>query len=138
MSTDLNKLYSLLHKNYKEMTTWDVYKAEVESGHLAWGILHTEKFFKENAKAMEGCDGDFSLVRALIKLVVSDDDEVAAVACFDIGEFARHYPNGRIIAKRLGAKSVVMGMIEHENVDIQRHALSCVSKMMVQNWASVN
>lgn len=120
------------------MTTWDIYMAEVESGHLSWGILHTEKFFKENAKAMEGTDGNFRMVRLLIKLVLSDDDEVACVACYDIGEFSRHYPNGRSIAKRLGAKDVVMKMIDNDNTEIQRHALSCVSKMMVQNWASLS
>ena len=45
------------------MTTWDVYKSEVESGYLQWGVLHTEKFFKENAKMMEGSDGNFSIVK---------------------------------------------------------------------------
>jgi len=135
--TDLDKLHTLLHDNFNEMTTWDVYEAEVESGHLSWGILHTATFFKENARAMEGPDGNFRVVRLLTKLVLSDDDEVAAVACFDIGEFSRHYPNGRIIAKRLGAKDVVMGMIDHENVELQRQALSCVSKMLVQNWEAV-
>ena len=38
---DLNLLYKLLHENYKEMSRWDVYKAEVESGHLEWGIIHS-------------------------------------------------------------------------------------------------
>jgi len=137
MVADLDKLHTLLHDNFNEMTTWDVYEAEVESGHLSWGILHTATFFKENARAMEGPDGNFRVVRLLTKLVLSDDDEVAAVACFDIGEFSRHYPNGRIIAKRLGAKDVVMGMIDHENVELQRQALSCVSKMLVQNWEAV-
>ena len=68
----------------------------------------------------------------------SKDDDVSAIACYDIGEFVRHYPNGRSIAKRLGAKELVMGLIEHENVDVQRNALQCVSKIMVQNWAVSN
>eukprot|EP00957_Ditylum_brightwellii_P111252 8483575-Ditylum_brightwellii.AAC.1 len=84
---------------------------------------------------MEGPDGDFFLLKMLIALVGSDDEEVAAIACFDIGEFVRHYPNGRSIAKRLGAKDIVMKLIEHENEEVQRHALQSVSKMMVQNWA---
>jgi V-type H+-transporting ATPase subunit H len=50
---------------------------------------------------IEGNDGDFHLLKVLIALVSSSDEEVAAVACFDIGEFVRHYPNGRAIAKHL-------------------------------------
>lgn len=60
---DLDVLYKLLHVNFKEMSTWDVYLAEVHSGSLEWGFLHTEKFFKENAKMFEGPNGDFFVVK---------------------------------------------------------------------------
>lgn len=135
---DLKVLHKLLHENYKEMSRWDVYLAEVESGSLAWGILHTEKFFKENARNLEGPDGDFSILKRLVALTTSNDEEVQAIACYDIGEFVRHYPNGRSIAKSLGAKDIVMRLVDHSNEELQRHALTAISKMMVQNWASVH
>jgi V-type H+-transporting ATPase subunit H len=134
---DVQVLHKLLHENYKEMSRWEVYKNEVESGHLQWGSTHTEAFFKENARMMEGKDGDFHLLKVLIALLSSRDEEVAAIACYDIGEFVRRYPNGRAIAKRLGAKELVMRLIEHENPELQRHALQCVSKIMVSNWEFV-
>lgn len=134
---DVDVLHKLLHENYKEMSRWEVYKNEVESGHLQWGSTHTEAFFKENARSMEGSNGDFHLLKVLIALISSRDEEVAAIACYDIGEFVRHYPNGRAIAKRLGAKELVMQKIEHENPELQRHALQCVSKIMVNNWEYV-
>ncbi len=134
---DIKTLHKLLADNYKEMSRWEVYKNEVESGHLQWGSTHTEAFFKENARMMEGKDSDFKLVKVLIALLSSNDDEIAAIACHDIGEFVRFYPNGKAIAKRLGAKELVMPLIEHDNVELQRHALQCVSKMMVQNWEYV-
>jgi len=134
---DVDTLHKLLHENYKEMSRWEVYKNEIESGHLQWGSTHTEAFFKENARMMEGSDGDFRLLKVLIALLSSKDEEVASIACYDIGEFVRHYPNGRAIAKRLGAKNLVMPLIEHENPELQRHALQCVSKIMVQNWEYV-
>jgi len=137
MVNDIKTLHKLLADNYKEMSRWEVYKNEVESGHLQWGSTHTEAFFKENARMMEGKDADFKLVKVLIALLSSKDDEIAAIVCHDIGEFVRFYPNGRAIAKRLGAKELVMPLIEHENVELQRHALQCVSKMMVQNWEYV-
>lgn len=132
---DVKILHKLLVNNYKEMSRWEVYQNEIEAGHLKWGSVHTEAFFKENAKMMEGKDGDFRPLKVLIALVASTDEEVSAIACFDIGEFVRHYPNGRSIVKRLGAKELVMPLIEHENPELQRHALQCVSKIMVNNWA---
>jgi V-type H+-transporting ATPase subunit H len=134
---DVELLHKMLTENYKEMSRWEVYKNEIESGHLRWGSTHTEAFFKENARMIEGSDGDFHILKVLIALLSSNDEEVAAVACFDIGEFVRHYPNGRAIAKRLGAKELVMALIEHENPELQRHALQCVSKIMVNNWEYV-
>lgn len=74
-------------------------------------------------------------MQMLIMLAAGDDEDVAAVACYDIGEFVRNYPNGRSIAKRLGAKDIVMQLIESDNEELKRHALQCVSKIMVQNWA---
>ena len=65
---DLNVLHKLLHANFKEMSTWDVYLAEVQSGSLEWGFLHSEKFFKENAKMFEGPDGDFFVVKVRLGL----------------------------------------------------------------------
>ena len=134
---DVDMLHKLLHENYKEMSRWEVYKNEVESGRLQWGSTHTEAFFKENARMMEGKAGDFHLLKVLIALLSNNDEEVSSIACYDIGEFVRHYPNGRAIAKRLGAKELVMPLIEHDNPELQRHALQCVSKIMVQNWEYV-
>jgi V-type H+-transporting ATPase subunit H len=134
---DIDNLYKLLTINYKEMSRWEVYKNEVENGHLQWGSTHTEAFFKENARMFEGPDGDFHILKVLITLLSSKDEEVVAIACYDIGEFVRFYPNGRAIVKRLGAKELVMPLIESENPELQRHALQCVSKIMVQNWQYV-
>ena len=67
---------------------------------------------------------------------VDDDDaeETVAIACFDLGEFIRHYPNGKAVAKRLGCKEVIMQLLSHENLEIQRQALQCISKLLVTNW----
>jgi len=34
------------------------------------------------------------------------DDDVTAICLFDLGEFVGQYPNGRVTAKRLGAKPI--------------------------------
>ena len=37
-----------------------------------WGIVHTEKFWRENAKFVE--NNDFKLLKMLIALLRSDDE----------------------------------------------------------------
>ena len=49
----------------------------------------------------------------------------------------RFYPSGKAVVKALGAKNVVMELIDHEDEDVKRHALQCISKIMVTNWEFV-
>jgi len=61
-----------------------------------------------------------------------------SIACYDLGEWARFYPNGRSLVKKLGGKDIVMGLIDSENPEVARNALQCVSKIMVTNWEFVS
>jgi len=133
IAEDVAALFTILTNNYKELSTFDRWVAELHSKQLKWGsLVHEEKFWRENAKALE--QEEFKLLRELIKLILSDDTEVASVACYDLGEFVRFYPNGRSIAKNLGAKDLVMRRIDDPDADVQRHALQCMSKIMVNQW----
>lgn len=79
----------------------------------------------------------WSIVRLLIDLLEASDPKTVAVALFDLGEFVRFYPNGKHIVKRLGAKKVAMKLMTHENAEVQKQALQCISKMMVNKWEFV-
>uniref|UniRef100_A0A7S2SKW2 V-type proton ATPase subunit H n=1 Tax=Rhizochromulina marina TaxID=1034831 RepID=A0A7S2SKW2_9STRA len=130
---DVEAVYTLLNNNYRELSTFDRWVAEVMSRRLKWGsLVHEEKFWRENARCLE--DNDFELLKALIGLLKSEDNEVVSVACYDLGEFVRFYPNGRSIVKNLGAKDLVMLKINDEEPEVQRHALQCMSKIMVNHW----
>ena len=132
---DAKLLYDILMKNYRELTSFDRWATEVTTGALRWGILHTEKFFKENSKFIE--NEEFSLLKRLIVLLNSEDVRTQAIALYDIGEFARFYPGGRTIIATLGGKDKAMAMIDSGNPDVARHALACISKIMVSNWEHV-
>ena len=60
-----------------------------------------------------------------------------AVACYDLGEFMRFYPSGKRIIVQLGAKTLVMALLEHEDDGVQTQALACCSKIMVSNWDQI-
>ena len=129
---DVKGLLEALQSNYKELSTFDRYAAELRSGTLQWGILHTEKFWKENCKFMEA--NDWELLKQLIRSLSHTSAEVVCVALFDLGEFARFFPSGRLVVKSLGGKDQALALIQSEDPDVQRQALQCVSKIMVNSW----
>ena len=63
--------------------------------------------------------------------------ESVAVACYDLGEFMRFYPAGKRILIGLGAKTLIMALMSHENLNVQQQALACCSKLMVSNWDQI-
>jgi len=130
--SDVKGLLEMLQTNYKELSTFDRYTTELQSGDLQWGILHTEKFWKENNRFMEA--NDWSLLKLLISYLNHADTKTVSIALYDLGEFTRFYPNGRLIAKSLGGKDLALALIQSDDEVVQRQALQCVSKIMVQSW----
>jgi V-type H+-transporting ATPase subunit H len=136
VADDLEAVREFLLRNFRELSSIERYEKEVRGERLAWNHLHSEKFFREHAAA---CDrGDFKVVRRLLVHLGSPDAVTQAVACSDLGEFARFYPNGRSIIKLLGVKPMVMSLMQSEDAETAQHALLAVSKMMVNNWEFVN
>jgi V-type H+-transporting ATPase subunit H len=105
---DLTVLHKLLHENYKEMSRWDVYLAEVQSGNLEWGILHTEKFFRENAKRFEGPNGDFSVVKVCKFLVLPI---VTALLCFSTLQYCIPILDSRCVNRQQRRRSPIHCML---------------------------
>ena len=61
LKADLEHLHEALQKDSRELSTFERYVAEVASGQLRWGIVHTEKFWKENVRALEV--NDFKILK---------------------------------------------------------------------------
>jgi len=69
-----------------------------------------------------------------------DDDEdkeegtsTAAIACYDLGEFVRFYPNGRQIVNQFGLKPLILCLIHSEDEELQHQALVCLSKLLLSS-----
>eukprot|EP00588_Corethron_pennatum_P006338 CAMPEP_0194285896 /NCGR_PEP_ID=MMETSP0169-20130528/31268_1 /TAXON_ID=218684 /ORGANISM="Corethron pennatum, Strain L29A3" /LENGTH=154 /DNA_ID=CAMNT_0039032141 /DNA_START=1274 /DNA_END=1738 /DNA_ORIENTATION=- len=130
---DLDFLEKRLQDICNEMTSWDYYENELESNKLKWGSLHTPKFLKENVRCFEGRNLDFEVLKRLLVHIHSNDHETCAVACSDIGEFVRHYPNGKSIITNFGVKDQLLDLIDHPSFDVQREALRCLSRILLRN-----
>jgi V-type H+-transporting ATPase subunit H len=68
---DVKALSDVLLRNYRDLSTFDRWMSEVQSGGLRWGVVHTEKFWRENAHHVE--THDFKYLKLLIALLSSAD-----------------------------------------------------------------
>jgi V-type H+-transporting ATPase subunit H len=134
---DVEHLYSSLQVNLLTLSSWDVYKTELDSAKLEWSPSHkSDHFWKDNHKAFEanGC----AAIKQLIALLSSDDPQVLAIACNDVSEFIRLHPEGRRLMTQYGAKPLAMQVLKHPDPTVQKYALTCVQRLMVINWEYLN
>ena len=150
--TDEEQSLCMILNNYTihhVTTNWETYQMQVETGTMTWNELHSESFFQRNYKKFE--HDNFYVVSLLISYVVGStsdrlrlpngvtvhlEDDLLALACNDIGEFVKFYPNGRSIVKRFGATESIMQLMYHESDIVRHHALRCVSKLLVRQSGS--
>ena len=78
-----------------ECSSYDEYVTEIRSGRLEWSPVHrSEKFWRENAYKLN--EANYEILKILINLLeTSKDVLVLSVACFDLGEYVRHYSRGK-------------------------------------------
>ena len=58
---------------------------------MCW--IGLEKFWRENVMVFE--KDEFITIQKIERLLDSDDPATQAVACYDLGEFARLHPAGK-------------------------------------------
>jgi len=134
---DIEILHNTLQINLLTLSSWDVYKNELDSGCLEWSPCHkSEIFWKDNHKLLEA--NNCTAVKQLVHLLESEDPQVLAIACNDISEFIKHSPDGRRIMTQYGAKPLAMQVLKHPDAEVQKHALTCVQRLMVINWEYLN
>jgi len=133
----ISSLQKGLAKDIKLLSSFERYEQELRSGQLQAGPVHSSTFWKANAHKFER--DEFQLIKELIKLLpLQDDNETVAMSCYDLGEFARFYPEGREIVETLGGKDRIMVLLSHDEETIQKSALLAIQKLLVQNWESMD
>jgi len=96
-------------------------------------VHRSEKFWRENVMRLN--EKDYEILRLLVSILEESQNPTAiAVASHDMGEYVRYYPRGKRMVEQLGAKELVMGLVDHGNSDVRMQALLAIQKMMVQNW----
>ncbi|XP_034474483.1 V-type proton ATPase subunit H isoform X2 [Drosophila innubila] len=134
ITADVEYLSEKLQNSVQDLSSFDEYATEVRSGRLEWSPVHkSAKFWRENAQRLN--EKNYELLRILVHLLeTSTDAIILSVACFDIGEYVRHYPRGKHVLEQLGGKQIVMQHLGHEDPNVRYEALLAVQKLMVHNW----
>ena len=95
IQADIEFLKEKMEMSLQDLSSYDEYVTEIRSGRLEWSPVHrSEKFWRENAHKLN--DANYELLKILIHhLETSHDPLVLSVACFDLGEYVRHYQRGK-------------------------------------------
>jgi len=140
---NINKINDELTEHLKKLSTFGKYEAELKAGKLQKSAVHSSTFWRNNFQKFE--KNQFALIHELAKLLVTkvNDMVTLAMACYDLGEFIRFHPDGRYLVKetlekKYGTKGTLMNLMQHDDAEVQRQALLCVQKLLVQNWESLN
>jgi len=95
IQADITFLSEKLMASIVDLSSFDEYATEIKSGRLEWSPVHkSERFWRESAARL--CEKNYELLKILIALLETSKDPLSlSVACYDIGEFVRHYPRGK-------------------------------------------
>jgi len=137
IEVDIKEVSDKLEKAVEELSSFEVYCAEVTAGNLSWTPVHSELFWRENINKFE--KNGFDLIKQLIALLEETKEETCLeVAAYDLGEFARFYPGGKGIVEKMGGKGKLIELMTHPSGKVRKQALLCVQKLMVTNWEFLN
>lgn len=116
------------------LTTFDQYASEVRAGKLEWSPPHlSEQFWKANAGKLT--EDNQELIKILTTIIsTSQDPKVLAIAAHDIGQYVKYAATGKKVVQELGAKTKVMELMAHDDLDVRYQALMAVQKFMANAW----
>lgn len=83
---------------------------------------------------------NLDLIKLLIEFIMPSDydDREKAIACFDLGEFARFFPYGRQYLETLNVKEkiIVLMATPNSSSELKKEAITCYQKLLMNSWSS--
>jgi len=133
---DIKSCSAKISQEISVLSNFDRYERDLSTGSLSWGFIHTERFWVENVSKFE--KDDFRAIKNLMQLInPKSSSETLAVACHDLGEFARLHPVGKRVCDRFAVKTRVLELMLDKDREVAREALLCVQKLMLQKNATL-
>jgi len=134
---DIKDMAAQISSEVNEMSNFERYERELQTGSLSWGFIHSSKFWSENVMKFES--NDFRALKLLASLLQSPNTNTTtlAVACHDLGEFVTLHPLGKKKVAQLQVKEKVMQLMSSNDPafrEVRREALLCCQKIMLNKW----
>jgi len=138
---EIRDMSSQIATEVQEMSNFDRYERELQTGVLSWGFIHSSKFWAENVLKFE--QNDFRALKCLAGLLTDPNTEptTLAVACHDLGEFVTMHPLGKRKVAQLNVKEKIMqlmGSTDQAHREVRREALLCCQKIMLNKWQEMD
>lgn len=81
------------------------------------------------------------LIKVLVELVAPNnevDDRVKAIACFDLGEFARFFKSGRQLLESMELKTKIIQLMGQRtsSAELKKEAITCYQKLLMNSWTT--
>lgn len=124
----LQALFVFFDSNYKEFSSFDKWRRQVQQRQLCWSPVHTEKFWQTNFIYFHEAD-NMKLIDILCEVVANkqNNDTILAVACYDLGEFARFFPTGKIYLENQSVKAKIAELMaqKESSAELKKEAITC-------------
>jgi len=107
-----------------------------------WSTVHTEKFWQSafvnfhNSENLECIKREIQFLSDKAADNSMDMCVKKAVICFDLGEFARYFPNGRQILTMYEAKSKLQAIMTDASVtpELKKEAITAYQKILMKSY----
>ena len=77
------------------------------------------------------------MIKTLVELLDHEDSRVVAIACYDLGEFARFFSEGRNYLDHLHVKEKIIEVMGREGTtaDVKKEAITAYQKLLMTSWS---
>jgi len=80
---------------------------------------------------------NLAIIRQIVECLDVDNDMVKAVACFDLGEFAKFYHHGKELLNGMDVKTKMAALMANPKVgaSVKKEAITCYQKLLMESWS---
>lgn len=137
LRSDINTLKTLLEEEYKELTSFDEYLAEINSKLICWSPPHVDNsFWYDNIDRFK--QDNWKLFKKLIELLIEfkasnepEDKIVIQVLLNDITHVIELLPDESVdVLNKLNGKVVIMELLNHSDSRIKFEALKATQSVI--------
>ncbi|ODV89473.1 hypothetical protein CANCADRAFT_28633 [Tortispora caseinolytica NRRL Y-17796] len=130
LQDDLETLIAHLEITEGELSSFDEYKIELDSGRLKWSPSHrSAEFWRSNAYKFK--EQNWKYTHRLLEIILtSDDSTTLAVACNDIGFLIEQVPEVLRVIQQQNVKPRIMELMTHNDTDLRYEALKATQNLM--------